>query len=91
VLIRGKRRQLAGMVTMDQVVVDCGTDFDVAVGDEVVFLGTQGNESITPDEWAALLGTVNYEVVTRIGFRVPRILESEVDRVIDGRMSEVRR
>lgn len=88
VLIRGKRRPLAGMVTMDQVIVDCGSDFDVSVGDEAVFLGTQGSESVTPDDWATMLGTINYEIITRIGFRVPRILEADVDAVIGGSASE---
>ncbi|TAN30369.1 MAG: alanine racemase [Actinomycetota bacterium] len=85
VLIRGKRRPFAGAVTMDQVIVDCGSDFDVSIGDEVVFLGSQGSESVTPDDWASMLGTINYEVITRIGFRVPRILETDVDEVIGGR------
>lgn len=76
VLISGKRRPLAGTITMDQVIVDCGDDPEVSVGDEVVFIGTQGSQSVTPDEWAALLGTINYEVITGIGFRVPRILDS---------------
>lgn len=78
VLIRGIRRPLAGMVTMDQIVVDCGDDSEIVLGDEVVLLGSQGSETITVDEWASLLGTINYEVITRIGFRVPRILETEV-------------
>ncbi len=88
VLIRGKRRPFAGMVTMDQVIVDCGSDFDVSVGDEAVFLGSQGSESITPDDWATMLGTINYEIITRIGFRVPRILEADVAAVIGGSTSE---
>lgn len=90
VIIRGKRRQLAGMVTMDQVVVDCGNDCDVCVGDEVVFLGSQGGESISPDDWAAMLGTINYEVLTGIGFRVPRVLRDEVDSVIGQSMTKAR-
>lgn len=76
VLIGGKRRKLAGMVTMDQIIVDCGTDRSIAVGDEVVLLGAQGEERITADDWAAKLDTINYEVITRIGFRVPRIIKS---------------
>ncbi len=88
VLIRGKRRPMAGMVTMDQVIVDCGRDFEVSVGDEVVFLGSQGLESITPDDWATMLGTINYEIITRIGFRVPRILEADVDTVIGNSVTE---
>lgn len=71
VLIGGHRHPLAGMVTMDQIVVDVG-DHDVAVGDEVVLLGRQGDEEITAAEWADHLGTIVYEVLCGIGPRVPR-------------------
>jgi alanine racemase len=75
VLIRGIRRPLAGVVTMDQVVVDCGPvgATPVAVGDEVVLLGRQGDAEVTATEWAGLLGTINYEVLCDIGPRVPRL------------------
>jgi alanine racemase len=75
VLIRGARRPLAGTVTMDQIMVDCGPagSSGVGVGDEVVLLGRQGEEEITADEWAALLGTISYEVLCGIGPRVPRL------------------
>jgi len=72
VLIGGRRRPVAGTVTMDQVMVDCGPTGDVAPGDEVVLLGRQGDEEVTADEWAARLGTISYEVLTGIGPRVPR-------------------
>jgi alanine racemase len=72
VLIAGRRRPLAGMVTMDQIVVDCGDDTSVRPGDDVVLLGRQGDEEITADEWAGLLGTISYEVLCGIGPRVPR-------------------
>ena len=71
VLIGGVRRPLAGTVTMDQIVVDCG-DHLVEVGDEVVLIGTQGEAEVTADEWAALAGTINYEIVCGIGPRLPR-------------------
>jgi len=74
VLIGGRRRPLAGMVTMDQIVVDCGPGAPVAPGDEVVLLGRQGTEEITAAEWAGRLGTISYEVLTGIGPRVPRIV-----------------
>ena len=79
VLIGGIRRPLAGTVTMDQIIIDCGAvgDAPVAVGDEVVLLGRQGREEITATEWADLLGTISYEVLCGIGPRVPR-------RVVDG-------
>ncbi len=74
VLIGGKRRPLAGMVTMDQIVVDCEEDGSVQPGDEVVLLGRQGDEEITADEWADLLGTISYEILCGIGPRVPRVV-----------------
>jgi alanine racemase len=72
VLIGGRRRAIAGTITMDQLMVDCGDDA-VAVGDEVVLLGRQGDEEITVAEWAELLGTIVYEVTCGISPRVPRI------------------
>ena len=57
---------------MDQVLVDCG-DLDVHAGDEVVLLGAQGGEEVTAWELAAHADTIAYEIVTRIGQRVPRI------------------
>ncbi len=74
VLIGGKRRPLAGMVTMDQIMVDCEEDDAVRPGDEVVLLGRQGDEEITADEWAELLGTISYEILCGIGPRVPRVV-----------------
>ena len=71
VLIGGKRRPFAGVVTMDQVMVDCGDD-DVRIGDEVVLLGRQGTEEISANDWANLLGTIGYEVTCGISARVPR-------------------
>ena len=74
VLIRGRRRPVAGTVTMDQILVDCGEDV-VDVGDEVVLIGRQGDEEITADELAAHCGTINYEIACGIGPRVPREYE----------------
>lgn len=71
VLVGGRRRRVAGRVTMDQIMIDCGDD-DVAAGDEAVLIGRQGDEEITADEIADKIGTINYEVVTAIGPRVPR-------------------
>ncbi len=73
VLVGGRRCRLAGTVTMDQVMVDCGPGSDVAVGDEVVFIGSQDGQRIGADEWARRLGTISYEVLCGIGARVPRI------------------
>lgn len=71
VLIGGKRRSFAGVVTMDQVMVDCGEDA-VRLADEAVLIGRQGVDSISASEWAGALGTISYEVLTGISPRVPR-------------------
>jgi alanine racemase len=73
VLIGGRRRPIAGTVTMDQVTVDCGPGAGVTCGDEVVFLGRQGGEVLTAWEWAERTGTIAYEVVCGISGRVPRV------------------
>jgi alanine racemase len=71
VLIRGRRHRVAGTVTMDQILVDCGDD-TVEVGDEAVLIGEQGGERIPAEELAGIMGTIGYEVVTAISERVPR-------------------
>lgn len=71
VLAGGRRRPIAGTVTMDQLLVDLGAD-DFEAGDEVVLIGRQGDEEITAAEWAERLGTIPYEVCCAIGVRVPR-------------------
>ncbi|MEZ5342549.1 MAG: alanine racemase [Acidimicrobiales bacterium] len=76
VLIGGIRRRILGVVTMDQMIVDCGDD-DVRVGDEAVLIGRQGCESITADSWAEWLDTINYEVVCGISPRVGRRLADD--------------
>lgn len=71
VLVGGVRRPVAGTITMDQLMVDCG-DYGVSVGDEVVLIGRQGEEEITAEDWAARLGTISYEIVCGVGPRVRR-------------------
>jgi alanine racemase len=71
VLIRGRRCRVAGTVTMDQIVVDHGED-EVEPGEEVVLIGDQGDEAIGADELGRRFGTIGYEIVSRIGERVPR-------------------
>jgi alanine racemase len=72
VLVNGRRCPIVGVVTMDQLMVDCGPDASVQVGDQVVLLGRQGEDVITADDWASRLGTISYEIVCGIGVRVPR-------------------
>lgn len=75
VLIAGTRCRILGVVTMDQLMVDVGhlRADQVAVGDEVVLLGSQGPDTVTASEWADLTGTIAYEVVCGIGPRVERV------------------
>lgn len=72
-LVHGQRRPITGVVTMDQLMVDTG-DLDVAVGDEVVLLGRQGDQRIRAEEWAERIGTIGYEITCGISTRVPRLL-----------------
>jgi alanine racemase len=73
VLIGGRRRPIAGSVTMDQILVDCGDDHTVSAGDEVVLLGEQGGERIGAWDWAQRIGTIGYEVLTSLGRRYHRM------------------
>jgi alanine racemase len=68
---RGRRWPVAGTVCMDQLVIDFG-DEPVAVGDEVVLFGPGDAGEATAQEWAEVLGTISYEIVTGIGNRVAR-------------------
>ena len=71
VQVGGVRRTIAGTVCMDQFVLDVGDD-RVSAGDEVVLFGPGDGGEPTAQEWADVLGTINYEIVTRLGARVPR-------------------
>jgi alanine racemase len=71
VLIRGRRYPVAGTVTMDQLLVDCGDD-PLQPGDEVILFGRQGDQEIRAEEVAAWAGTIGYEILTSVSARVPR-------------------
>jgi alanine racemase len=72
-LVRGSRAPLVGRISMDQAVLDVTEIPGVEPGDEVVILGTQGGETITVFDLAEAMGTIPWEVFTRIGARVPRV------------------
>lgn len=67
----GARRTISGRVCMDQIVVDVGDD-PVVAGDLATLFGPGDGGEPTADDWAAVLDTINYEIVSRIGPRVPR-------------------
>ena len=72
VLVRGRRAKIVGAVSMDMLTADV-TDIDgVGPGDEVVFLGSQGDQMIDAREMAAWIGTIPYEILCRLGARVER-------------------
>jgi len=71
VFANGRRRAIAGTVCMDQFVIDFG-DEPVAAGDEVVLFGPGDQGEPTAQEWADALGTISYEIATRLGKRVRR-------------------
>ena len=71
-LISGKRYKVSGTVCMDQFMVDVGDDA-IEVGDIATLVGRDGEEIVTAEELAEHIGTINYEVTTRIPSRVPRI------------------
>lgn len=72
VLINGIKHSFAGTITMDQCMVDVG-DAPVEIGERVTLIGSQGEETITVDDWARWLDTISYEVTCMISSRVPRI------------------
>ena len=75
VVFNGKRAPIIGRVSMDQFVVDLGPDSSAQSGDWVTIFSTGTNGEYTADDWGAASGSINYEIVTRIGPRVPRIYE----------------
>ena len=75
VLVGGVRCPLVGRVTMDMSLIDVtALRGHVALGDEVVLIGGRGDAVVTADEMAERIGTINYEVVTCLGTRVPRVV-----------------
>lgn len=72
VLVRGCRARIVGTICMDQFMIDVTHISEVAVGDEVVLIGKQGEQRICADELADKIGTIHYEVVTRLGERLHR-------------------
>lgn len=74
VLIRGRRCKVMGRVCMNMFMVDATDVPGIRVGDEAVLLGRQLRETVSADDIAARIGTINYEVVTRINPMIPRIV-----------------
>jgi alanine racemase len=73
VLVRGRRRRVAATVSMDQLTFVIGPECDVEPGDPVTLIGEDGDERILAEEWAAIAGTINYEIVTSLAPRPRRV------------------
>jgi alanine racemase len=76
-LVHGQRAPIIGRVCMDMALIDVTHIPDVSIEDEVMVLGKQGNEEVTADEIARLANTINYEIVSTVTARVPRIYKKE--------------
>ena len=74
VLVHGKRAPLVGRVSMEKTTINVSHIPGARIGDEVTLLGRQGDEEISADEIASWIGSINYEVVTSIAPRLPRLL-----------------
>lgn len=74
VIINGKFAPIVGRICMDQCMIDV-TDIggDVKVGDEVIILGEQGNLKFNADDFAEIMGTINYEILCMLKYRIPRV------------------
>lgn len=73
VLVGNRKAPIIGRVSMDQFVVEIGNDSIAHAGDWAYLIGSEGGDGYTADAWAMACGTINYEIVTRIGPRVPRV------------------
>ncbi|MFC0213231.1 alanine racemase [Paenibacillus chartarius] len=76
-LIRGHKVPIVGRICMDQCMANVSEVPDVSQGDEVTLIGTQGGHTITVEEVADQLGTINYEIICMISHRVPRVYTRE--------------
>ena len=76
VLIGGKRCKIVGRICMNMCMADVTAVKGVKPEDEVVLIGSQGKETVTAEELAGVVGTINYEIVTRINPTIPRTMIS---------------
>ena len=77
VLVNGRRLAIAGRVCMDQFMLDLGPASEAQAGDEVVLFGSASAGEPTAEDWAAVTGTISYEIVTRMSTRLPHYYRTE--------------
>ena len=73
VLIRGQRVPQIGTITMDQLMLDVSAIPDLQEGEVVTLLGTQGTQTISPEDWAGTLNTISWEILCGFKHRLPRV------------------
>ncbi|WP_129598204.1 alanine racemase [Anaerophilus nitritogenes] len=85
VLVKGKKVPVVGRICMDQCMIDVSSIEDIQVGEQVIFIGTDGKNTILADDLANQLDTINYEIVCMLGRRIPRIYikNNEVIKIKD--------
>jgi alanine racemase len=74
VIIKNKKYSIRGNICMNLIMIELPQDTDIKVGEVVGLLGKQGDQEISAEELAKLSGTINYEVVTKINFNLPRVI-----------------
>lgn len=74
-IVRGKRAPVVGRICMDQCMIDVTDVPEVKLGDEVILLGRQGNETIDADEWGRWIDSISYEMLLGISARVTRVYD----------------
>lgn len=73
VIVNGHFAPIAGNICMDQCMIDLTDIPDVHIGDEVIIMGSDGNNTISADDIATAIGTINYEVLCSFGLRLPKV------------------
>jgi alanine racemase len=73
IIINGQFAPIVGRICMDQCMIDVTDIGDVKVGDEVILLGEEGNSKFNADDIAEIMGTINYEILCMLKYRVPRV------------------
>jgi alanine racemase len=76
VLVRGRRFPVVGTVCMDQIMIDIGTAENISIGEEVILIGSAGEESVSAQDLGRIIGTIPYEVLCGLSSRVPRIYKT---------------
>ncbi len=89
VLIRGQRVRQLGNITMDQIMLDVSEIGEIQPGDRLTLLGQSGDDRISADDWAALAGTISWEILCGFKHRLPRVILSRAETIAESPRAEV--